>query len=72
MTTSQQKTGTGGNGAGHEVGSSHWGLGLGAYSGGCSDADDALPDRGYTIHVVSLRELAELLQPEGHRRGSDT
>ena len=70
MTRSQQETGTGGNGAG-QVGSSHWGLGLGAYYGGCSEADDVLPERGYTVHVVSLQELADLLHPEGHRRASD-
>ena len=68
MKKSQQKIGTGGNWAGREVGSSHWGLGLGAYNGGCSEADEALPERGYTIHVASLRELADMLVPEGRHR----
>ena len=33
----------------------------GPYHGGRSEADDALPDRGYTIHVGSLQELRGLL-----------
>jgi hypothetical protein len=40
------------------VGAQH---GLGARYGGCSDAVDALPERGYTIHVGSLPELRGLL-----------
>jgi hypothetical protein len=39
-----------------------WGQrGLGVFTGGCSEAVDALLERGYTIHVGSLRELRGLL-----------
>ena len=34
---------------------------VGAKYGGCSEAADALPERGYTIHVVSRPELRGLL-----------
>lgn len=79
MTKSQPKAGRGTEQMGRGVGVSHWGTGkdagtgsqnygLGALHGGCSEAVDALPERGYTIHVASLRELANMLHPEGHRR----
>ena len=42
--------------------------GLGALNGGCSEAVDALPERDYTIHVVSLGELADMLRPGGRCR----
>jgi hypothetical protein len=41
---------------------------LGAVAGGCSETVDALPERGYTIHVASLSELRGLLHPEGHHQ----
>jgi hypothetical protein len=42
--------------------------GLGAIAGGLSKAVDALPERGYTVHIASLPELRGLLHPEGHRQ----
>jgi hypothetical protein len=79
MTRNQQEPGNRGEWAGPGVGFSQNGpgenrgierqyYGLGALHGGCSAADDALPERGYTIHVASLRELSEMLLPEGHNR----
>ena len=79
MTRNQPEAGRGIEKVGRGVGFSHWGTGkdkgtgsqnygLGALIGGCSEAVDALPERGYTIHVASLRELSEMLLPEGQRR----
>ena len=81
MTRSQRKTGQGNESVGQGVGFPHRGpgeengigsqtCGLGALIGGCSEAVDALPERGYTIHVASLQELSEMLSPEGRRRFS--
>ena len=54
-------------GRGDRIGTGRF-SGLGADVGGCSETVDALPERGYTVHFVSLPELRGLLHPEGHRQ----
>jgi hypothetical protein len=65
--TVEQRAGLHGRGHGERMGTERhtW---LGAIIGGCSETVDALPERGYTVHVVSLPELRGLLHPEGHHQ----